>query len=317
MMRLVLNAHPHIAIPPETSYFPEVYWPYAVRDSNPTRDTESWAEVVDSFMRLCEARFHPAIDLDRVGRELRAGPPDFALLLSLPLTAWARAQGKGRWGEKTPLHIFYADVIMRLWPTARIIAMQRDPRAVVASLNRFVAAGHDTVMNARLWHDVWTRGRDILCASAPPAQRLIVRYEDLVRDPEPVIHEVCAFLGEDFTPAMLSFGETASDYVDRVRSAKIQQPIRADPDDWRGKLSDSQLAIVERVCASPMAALGYEHKGGAPGPTELAHLTIKLAYVRYKQWQHRHDRYRSVTYSPFGRVRAYTRRHRTSHSPTG
>lgn len=302
MMRLILNAHPHIAIPPETSYFPDIYWRYATPNAN-ARNAALWPQAVDSFMRLCEARFHPTLDLREVGDTLRHGAPDFGLLLALPLSRWATAQGKGRWGEKTPLHIFYADVIMRLFPTAKIVAMQRDPRAVVASLNRFVAAGDDTVLNARLWRDAWTQGRTILENSVPAAQRLTVRYEDLVSSPEPIIQEVCEFLNEDFSPAMLSFGETASGYLDVVRSAKIQQPIHADPAEWRHQLSDRQVAVIEHVCRSPMTALSYTREGRTPRLAELAEVAAKLAYVDYKQWRGREDRYRGVTYRPLGRIR--------------
>ncbi len=170
MMRLILNAHPHIAIPPETSYFPDIYW-RSVASNATARNAASWPQAVDSFMRLCEARFRPTLDLREVGDTLRLGAPDFGLLLTLPLDRWAAAQGKSRWGEKTPLHIFYADVIMRLFPAAKIVAMQRDPRAVVASLNRFVAAGDDTVLNARLWRDVWTQGQAILEKPRCPPRR--------------------------------------------------------------------------------------------------------------------------------------------------
>jgi hypothetical protein len=317
MMRLILNAHPNIAIPPETSYFPDIYWRHAAPNGT-ARNAALWPQVVDAFTRLCEARFRPTIDLQEVGDSLRACAPDFGLLLALPHARWAAAQGKGRWGEKTPLHIFYADIIMHLFPAAKIVAMQRDPRAVVASLNRFVAAGNDTVLNARLWRDVWTRGRAILGSSVPAAQRLTVCYEDLVGSPEQVTRKVCAFLGEDFDPAMLSFGETASGYIDVVRSAKIQQPIHADPAEWRHQLSDRQVALVERVCGSPMTELGYTHEGRGLRTSELAEVAVKLAYVDYKQWRRREDRYCGVTYRPLGRIRrnltAFSRQRR---SPTG
>lgn len=297
MMRLILNAHPNIAIPAETSYFPDIYWPCAARGAM------AWPEALRSFISTCESRFRPAIDLKDVGSQISSGECDFGALLSLPLTAWANTQGKRRWGEKTPLHIFYADIIVRLFPNARIIAMQRDPRAVVASMNRFAAAGHDTALNSRLWSDVWTKGREILHNSVAEDQRLTVCYEDMVQDPEQVIGEVCLFLGEDFSPSMLSFGESASDYLSTLHSTMISQPIRENTTKWRRELDDRQLAEVERICNSPMEALGYPREGRSLHAREMANVAVKLAYVRYKQWRRRADRYRSVTYRPFGRLR--------------
>jgi hypothetical protein len=72
----------------------------------------------------------------------------------------------------------------------------------------------------------------------------IVSYEDLVIDPALVVRDLCEYLGVDWQPAMLEYGERdhgpfisgIGDFTERIKSGRIQPgrpiPRRADvPDD--------------------------------------------------------------------------------------
>jgi len=54
-------------------------------------------------------------------------------------------EAKQRWGEKTPQHAFFARDAGEWYPPGTILHMIRDPRDVVASLQRCLAA--DTVVS--------------------------------------------------------------------------------------------------------------------------------------------------------------------------
>lgn len=298
MMRLILNAHPRFAIAPETYYFKTIYECYR---SSP----DPWPSVVEKFMAICRRDFHPPVDLTAVQDQLQQlDAPDFALLLSLPCMTWARSCGKERWGEKSPLHIFHVGPLMQIFPDAKVVVMERDPRAVVASLNRFEMGRDDTVMNAILWKDVWTRGVAQVEGLVPPDQRTVVRYERLVQDPDGVVRRLCGFLEEDFSTEMLDFQSSSSTYVPVIRTAKIQQPIHGHPDDWQDKLSEQETAEVEAVCGSAMRAAGYRPVARSPRIREWAEIVAKVAYVRAKQYQHRSERYHAVNYAPLARWRS-------------
>ena len=237
---------------------------------------------------------------------LALNEPDYSLLCSLPVGQWATAQGKCRWGEKTPYHIFHAEAIMRLFPGAKIITMLRDPRSAVASMNRFPILGNDTTINARLWLDTYTKGSATLEVAVPAAQRLTIRYEDLIVQPETIVKQVCEFLDEQYDLSLLTFYETSARFEETDLHPKTEQPIQGDPESWRDDLTDRQLAIVEAVCGNRMEQLGYRRAGRRLRARELAEVVAKIAYVKAKQLQHRHDRYHAVTYQPFGRIRRIT-----------
>jgi hypothetical protein len=299
MMRLILNNHGRIGIPNESWYFPEIYEPYSQAPSK-------WQAAVDQFAGLCERRFEPAVDLNSVRERLRAVPaPDYSLLLALSIGTWAAAEGKTRWGEKTPFHIFYAEAMMRLFPSARVIIMVRDPRATVSSMNRFRPLGSGTALNARLWRDTYTRGTARVERWVPRSQRLAVRYEALTSEPERVVREICDFLGEDFTPALLEFYKSTARYQATFSRStpKVEEPIAGDEQSWRETLSTGDLAVIESICGPTMEALGYAKLGRPLRVRERAHIAASRGYVAAKQLQHRRLAYHPVTYRPFARFR--------------
>lgn len=294
----MLNAHPRIALAGELDYFPLVYEPYGGSGA------AGWKEATTAFLAICNARLRPHIDLAEVKSDLAGlSEPNFASLLSMPMMRWAAAQGKTRWGEKTPLHMFYPDMILELFPTARVIVVSRDPRAVVASMKRFEDIGDDTVLNAFLWNDVWTTGRDWIEKCVPVEQRFDLSYEKLTIAPNATAKELCEFLGEDYSESMLTFGETAHRFVHTIKSKKIAQPITAQLDSWRSVLSDREVAQVEAICGETMGTLGYQPGNLQVNSWDRMVITLKRLYIHLKQRQHGQSRYHYhyVMYRPFWR----------------
>jgi hypothetical protein len=297
LLRLVLNSHPRIGIPVETGYFPAVYERFSERRG-------SWEEAVELFVGYCERRFLPPLALEGERAALLAlNGPDYERLLTLPVASWAAAQGKPRWGEKTPFHIFYAGSIMRLFPAAKLLVMVRDPRAAVASMNRFGAIGSGTALNARLWRDVYTDGITTVEQFVPREQAFTVRYESLIVDPEHTLTGVCNFLGENFDPVLLDFHESTAAYDRLADTPKTSQPIHGDPDGWRAKLSERDVAIIETICGPQMEALGYARVGRRLRAGERLGVGANITYATMKHWQHRRQRYHPVVYPPFARFR--------------
>ena len=296
MLRLLLNAHSRIAIPGETSFF-------VALSEAPPYPNAPWHSLVAMALSCFETALVPPIDGTRIERELLARPGDPRLLCELPLSRWAASEGKPRWGEKTPGHIFYLDTVMQLFPDAKVIAIKRDPRAVVASMNSYVQAGNDTALNAHLWRDVWTKGRRLLDSAVPSANRLLVDYDELVAHPEPSVRSICAFIDESYEPGMLDFGEASSRYVATIRTPKLTQSITPPEATFQDRLSARDIAIIEMVCGPVMNDLGYTPSGVRPSLRARSNTRAKLLYVKAKQLQHRQARYHSVTYAPFGRLR--------------
>jgi hypothetical protein len=134
---------------------------------------------------------------------------------------------------KTPSNVLLWQRIAGCWRDARFIFLLRHPAAVVASLH----ASWDPA-----WHPGSSGRLDEVAGNAlrymtkvEEARRALpgrtIRYEDLTADPETVIGGLCSFLGVQFEPAMLDYGQFADarfavglgDNSENIRSGRIQR----------------------------------------------------------------------------------------------
>jgi hypothetical protein len=188
------------------------------------------------------------------------------------LRAKAEVSGRPHFAEKTPRHVHRLDLIRRLVPGARFVLMVRDGRDVTASFLRRM--GEVETGRAR-----WIEDNRPVLAARGAADATILRYEDLVADPEARLRAVCAFAGLPFAPEMLRFHETPRKWfgVKRLvrgdgsngpqhrmlRNWQVNQPIFDGRGRWRETLGAEDLAPFE---APPlreiMEAFGYGEEAG-------------------------------------------------------
>lgn len=118
------------------------------------------------------------------------------------------------WAEKTPKHLHFIDEISQRVPRSKFIHVIRDGVDVVASLYKITNEkprqwtkgrrpgfrGFTVAECIRRWnHDV-----SISARYRHSEHHLLMRYETLVEDPEPIMREVSEFLAINFVPQMLS-----------------------------------------------------------------------------------------------------------------
>jgi hypothetical protein len=312
LLRLILNAHSHLAIPEEVVYFGSSLAGVPIeRWRNPGLSEEAYTSFVMQFLdNVCEPLGE--IDREELLEQILVGRPDFRRPYQCVLEAWANRQGKARWGEKTPGNLFYVDIIHDMFPDARFIHLVRDPRAGVSSMLGTDFFPDDVVFNALGRAKFMTEGRDLLDQSVPAAQRFLLRYEDVVEAPESTVRTLCDFLGEAFEPAMMAFHEDAGKYMKREAAtdfnAAATRPVTAARrDTWRQKLPASDIAKIQAVCRKPMAEYGY-----APEPVSLRlfdrlELWVKRLYWHYQTYRNRHIRHYTVKSIMFARLRGRMR----------
>jgi hypothetical protein len=307
LLRLILNAHSRIAIPEELNYF------YAHMAGVPITRWRGHTISPQFVDRIIDKNCHPlaelGLDIEHLRKEIKLHSP---LTLREPyrmiLEAWARREDKPRWGEKTPANLYYADVLIDMFPEARFIHIVRDPRGGVASMQRVHFYPNDVVFNALARHRAMTSGREILESNVPTNQRLTIRYEDLVADPDTVVPQICTFIDESYEPAMLDFHRSSERYMKKSAAtgfnANATKPISEDvAQKWKRRLSEDQVAVIEHVCMSHMQLFGYEKVGARLSSRRAVELLIKRAYWRWKCWENRENRHYTVKSPMFARTR--------------
>jgi plasmid stabilization system protein ParE len=272
LLQAMLTSHPRIAIPPETKFF-QRHDPGAAASS---RRTEPEPGSAVDEPPLDDARFDAwlegylasedftdlGLDRDLVESHLREASPRNArgLFLAL-LTACRTVSNKPRLGEKSPLHARCVPRIRAVLPEAKFIHIYRDPRDVVASM-RGMDWTQGTVRGlARTWFK--TLREHLVCLREVPEDHYTgVRLETLIEQPEDELRRLCAFLGEDFDPAMLDFHQRSNvGYAEREADWKegTRRPLgNQSTSRFRHDLTMRQIAQVERIVGPLLERFEYE-----------------------------------------------------------
>lgn len=172
---------------------------------------------------------------------------------------------KPRVVSKTP-HLDGIDVLLELLPAARVIALIRDGRSVVASIVRGFGSQHDRAI--RVWRDgarallrvQRERGHDSV---------LVVRYEALLQDFEAEVGRVLAFCELDPDRFDMERARTlpvTGSSFDRPDHGKLTwEPVDRRPEfgahERHTGLGAAALARFDWLAGREQAALGYPPSG--------------------------------------------------------
>ncbi len=254
LMFALLASHPRISMVRRTNLFRWFDGRYG--DLGDPENLERCLDDLLGYRRI--DHLHP--DRDRLQREFRQGPATYGRLFSLLHRHHAERVGRPRWGDKSLHSEHYADQILEAFPDARIVQMVRDPRDRYASVRRRGGANLDRVGAAT---GRWLRSARAAARNRRryPDRYLVVRYEDLVTDPEGTMREVCAFIGEDFVSVMLQMGAVPdhrvaganSSFGDVEAGAITTRAVGR----FRRVLEPSEIAFIEIVAGRHLRALGY------------------------------------------------------------
>jgi hypothetical protein len=128
--------------------------------------------------------------------------------------------------DTMPFNIEQLGFIAMLFPRAHIVHCRRDPRDMLLECYfKDFGAGHSYASELA---DLAYRYRryDRLCQhwkNALAMPQLEVHYEELVRDPEPVIRRLSEFLGLQWAPECLNFHRSSA--VRLIGGQRLREPI--------------------------------------------------------------------------------------------
>jgi hypothetical protein len=262
MLRLMLDAHPELAIPGET-HFLMTLW---ARRSRYRTDGRLDAEaLVRDAMQSHQFRYWNIAE-ESVLRRVRAldGRPTFAAAIEALYMGYADEHGKRRWGDKTPQYVRSIPQLSEIFEGSRFVHMIRDGRDVALSYLSLPWGPPTLLRAARVWSGDVGAGRSA-GAELGPARYHEVRYEELVDAPEPTVRRICSFLALRFDPAMLDYHRAAGERLgarpDRSRDhASTALPPTPGMRDWRSQMPANQVRSFEAVAGPTLSELGYERR---------------------------------------------------------
>src|SRR5262245_61244075 len=275
LLRMMLDAHPELAIPPETHFVLPFIQASGKLRFNPRTATRSI--VRDERRRWNDFGL---AEPDLLARFETVEPFNTSDALRAFYQLYADKHGKRRWGDKTPDYVRKMKKIQNTLPEARFIHVIRDGRDAGLSHNaRIAKRGKEPVPArelARRWRKRVMKSRD---DAAAVDGYLEVRYEDLVEDTESVLRRVCELIELGYDPAMLTYHERAEERLQEMAGALPARKGRPEreagervdahalttrPPDaervavWKREMSEAENAEFEEAAGYLLDELGYE-----------------------------------------------------------
>lgn len=260
LLRFILDAHPQLAIPPETGF---------LMNEALLHSAASPAELARRLTHLPEsapAWADFALDAETF-IEAAAQLPESAGLpqvLRLFYRLYAARLGKPRSGDKTPGYLQHMQTVAGQLPEARFIHILRDGRDVALSWSQtWFAPEREPELLVQRWAAMIAQAR----RQAHGLPYLELRYDQLLTDPQTQIKRICEFIELDFHSVMLDYHRGTASRLDEhqarfnsdgqllvSKDQRLHQQWRTTlpPDTsrlevWREQLSPAQQAACRRA----------------------------------------------------------------------
>ncbi|GAB4191177.1 MAG: hypothetical protein Kow00105_05290 [Phycisphaeraceae bacterium] len=286
MMGRVLGGHPRVHTFNELHFFEQLWQP------TPTPEPIDRAEAILLAGTL--------LTIERDGYYTQGNPATYreeaerivAAINGEPLTPprvyagfidyECAGHGKTIGCDQTPRNLYYIRELLDLYPEARFVVMVRDPRDVMLSQKnrwkrrRLGAKGTPWWNALRTWagyHPItisllWRSGIAAGDAFAEDPRVCVLRFEDLLADPEKQMRRVCEVVGLTYDPGMLDVPRVGSSHQADRPAERGLDPSAAGR--WKlGGLTQTELAICQRLAGEAMARHRYPLEPIAPPPLAL------------------------------------------------
>jgi hypothetical protein len=275
-------------MPGETHFFDDIYarrW-----ELGELQQAESVCKTLARLKTLYQ-RYDEYSDQQRVNRllqtegalqELRRSR-SYRALFSCFMEVQMRAVGKMRWGNNVPKDIFHVQDILSFYPDAKFLVCVRDPRDFLLSYkNKWEKTGEENADRLRrLYHPVVTsllwkasvKQIPRIKTCIPGKNLMIIRYENLVQNPERFVREMCKFIGEDFEEDMLNVEEGNSSFESGQKGIYSSSVGR-----WRLLLTNEEAYIAQKLAGGGLEEFGYATANLNIKPWKVGYFYATLPY---------------------------------------
>jgi hypothetical protein len=268
---MMLDAHPLLAIPPETHFVPDL-----IKAARAEQGSAAMLAAMTSNRTWADF----GIDDGEIRERLeQVDSGDGAGAVRAFFETYAAKHGKPRWGDKTPAYMLSIQRIGRTLPESRFIHLIRDGRDVALSQSaRALNEQPPPAEQAARWIKRIGKAREQAAALKGP-RYVEARYEDLVREPETTLRRICEFIDLPWDDAVLDYHERAAErltemagtlraegtHAEQAAGYRIENhapttgpPDPARLDKWRREMAPEDLAAYEAVAGGLLGELGYE-----------------------------------------------------------
>ncbi len=174
-----------------------------------------------------------------------------------------KANGGKRFGDKDPRLIEYLPTLYSYFPKAYVVNIVRDPRDVLSSKKKAAwSAGRNTLFYA-FANRAQLRVARNLGAKLFGKRYIEIVYEELIKEPQTQLKNLCEKLELTYEDNLLNFGKQAKKLVSKTEESWKKEtfgPLLSDnTDKWKKQLNHKEVALTELSCADAFKIGGYRN----------------------------------------------------------
>ena len=290
----ILGLQSRIFMPGETHYLDDV-----LSRSDQLGDVREGSTISRIAERLytIDGRYYEPEDQSRIeklfpactdlGEALR-GSADFGEILDRFMRIQMEAESKQRWGNNAPRDLFGFRELKQFFPGAKFVICVRDVRAFLLSYKgkwKIVDEDFHVERLKNLYHPVvtsylWKSSmKQLACLRNEISANdwVIVRYEELVTEPERTIRKVCEAIDEVFEPAMLDVDSHNSSCTDQEKGI-----FDTSVDRWLTELEPEEIAVGQYIAKNELSFLGYQNVDVSVHTGRLMYLWTGAPFALWK-----------------------------------
>ncbi len=273
LFSLMLGSNPEVCCPPEPWIILLLAEYMNLGDVRNTPYGRNWAELAAmEFMLSSERKQKGAISeaFKNAGEIFgMESVPAARRLLEMAYKMQLDVSDKRVFVDKTPRYYAALDLIDQLFPKAKKIILLRNPLDVYASykMSWNNIEGIFTPDGVTVGTRDFCEGLFNLADYSTSKQDglTVIRYEDLVREPEKTLRQVCEFANIDFSPAMLKYYENTS-LTEEYRRSPVGDLIqnrspsisKRTSNAWETRLEKAEIqSLIDVLGAGIFERLGY------------------------------------------------------------
>ena len=260
LLQYMLRSHPELSLPTGESHF---FIPFYQRrnEFGDLSDITRLRELVNELYQFNPDFFDEELhgiqfNVESITQqlhklEIKSIPEVFSGIFQIN----AEAEGKPRWGDKTPYYVLHLDTIVEMFPKALIVHLIRDGRD--CALSMLERKWDLKIFN--IYHAAYTWNKYILAGESfgqkHPECYYKIYYEDILNSPEKTLMNLCQFLNINFNTQVINFKKSG----DSGDTPLVSQPIqKSNQNKWKKKMTPAQIRIFESLAGDTLRKCSYE-----------------------------------------------------------
>jgi hypothetical protein len=256
MLRVNLNNHPQINIPPESPFIIYLHNKYA------NKKTINLSEFINDLKKEPFLLIWN-IDYDRLRERLQSiNSPTFQNYCKEILNQ--HKQNEITVGDKNPIYSLFGNTLQHIYPEAKFIWIIRDYRAQVNSM--FKVNFEKKIISSLAARWVAYNKEIEKLKVEHPNKVLQIKYEELVTSPENNYATICSFLDIPYNSDILDIKKNHKELLPTHHKSLKGKINTSHIDEWKTQLTEDQIKTCETVAGNYGSRFGYQktHQSKTP-----------------------------------------------------